>query len=148
MTNTIESTAVAESKSILRNPNCGASNSQHVRCVPAARSTIDLLVHGDLSNLLEHYARNSDVHKTKLCGREFYLISDPRLVREICVEQAGTFRNREEQQGCPMKAVGLTVAVDKVWEEYRAVLNPSFFKRDKIEEHSEVGEIRGRLSWD
>ena len=107
-------------------------------------ATLRLLQLGDLAHMLSVRAAScGTLSKMTLGKREVYFIGSPALVKEICVEKASSFPDREaltdedQAAGCPMP-LGLTLGQYDAWNRSRSILNPSFFRRDELAAHSRV----------
>jgi hypothetical protein len=118
-----------------------------VPCLPRvfpSAAALRLLKLGDLSNMLSASAASCGaVSQMQLGRRNVYFVATPALVKEICVEKAGAFPDREAlsdadiSAGCPMP-LGLTLARYDAWNRARSVLNPSFFRQDELAKHAQV----------
>ena len=100
---------------------------------------------GDLSSMLVDLAskRGDATSKLTVGKREMYFVASPALVKEICIDQAALFPDRdmlsdqEISAGCPAP-LGLTLGQHDAWNRSRALLNPAFFRQDNISDHIDV----------
>jgi cytochrome P450 len=119
---------------------CSAGSGAHVHRVldlPILGNAAPLLWHGDLAQLLRSRTPCAPVSRIRFRDMEVFLLSDPGLVRQVCVQKATLFANRDT---CP--ADGLTLAHDDTWSMYRDVLNPAFLSAEPLRRHSDLAEAR------
>jgi cytochrome P450 len=110
----------------------------------APGGALRLLQIGDLAGMLSACASSCGaVSRVRLGTRDVYFVAKPTLVKEICVEQAAAFPDREAlaaedlAAGCPLP-LGLTLGQYDAWNRSRSILNPSFFRRDELAQHANV----------
>jgi hypothetical protein len=122
---------------------CGADGAPAP--VPIAPGgALRLLQLGDLASMLSACASLCGaISRVRLGTRDVYFVAKPSLVKEICVEQAAAFPDREAlaaedlAAGCPLP-LGLTLGQYDAWNRSRSILNPSFFRRDELAQHADV----------
>jgi len=131
----LRATALLGSDDVPRPPTAAFSVSAALR----------LLRLGDLSSMLaDCVARTRGAVSAMSVGRRHvYFIASPALVKEVCIDQAAAFPDRDmladedAAAGCPAP-LGLTLGQHEAWDRARSILNPAFFRQDAIAEHMEV----------
>ena len=105
---------------------------------------LQLLRLGDLSSMLGARAASCGaVSKMTLGTRSVFFIAAPGLVKEVCVDKAAIFPDREKladediAAGCPAP-LGLTLGQYDAWNASRSILAPSFFRRDELADHARL----------
>ena len=107
-------------------------------------AVLRLVLLGDLSNMLADRAVKCGAISMMTVGqREVYFVAAPVLVKEICVDQAAIFPDRDMltdddvSAGYPAR-LGLTLGQHDAWNRSRSILNPAFFRQDEISDHIQV----------
>ncbi|KAJ1619646.1 cytochrome P450 [Pavlovales sp. CCMP2436] len=84
----------------------------------AARSALSLLRHGSLVDLARAHVREP-VFSLRLNGRDVHLVSSTAVARQVCVERASVFVDRNDPSSSDP---GLVSAVGSEWSRNRAAL--------------------------
>lgn len=83
-----------------------------------ARSALELLRHGDLAALARALG-NERVCARRMNGRDVYFVSCPKLARQVCVEHAAAFADRNDPRSADF---GVVSAVGAEWASNRIAL--------------------------
>lgn len=119
-----------------------AESSPQSGLLRGALASLRLLRYGDLSTMLHACTDQDDVMSAMRVGqRSIFFVAAPSLVKEICVDKAAAFRDREE----PPEARGLTLGAYNEWKGTRKALDPAFFRRDELAAHACVAGGKAAL---
>lgn len=100
----------------------------------SARSALELLRHGDLVALARAHA-HEPVRALRLNGRDVFLLSTTALARQVCVEKASLFTDRNDERAGDF---GMVSAVGDEWARNRLALRAALVSAEASAAHARL----------